>query len=95
MAKVKLETHDGITYCIYDCPCGDKQWIPITGEEPIWQFNNDVNNPTLSPSIRTTWGPKENPTKHLCHVFMKEGKIQFLTDCTHEYAGQTIELSEI
>ena len=32
---------------------------------------------------------------YICHSFIRDGKIQFLNDCTHEYAGKTIELPEI
>jgi hypothetical protein len=31
----------------------------------------------------------------ICHSFVTDGKIQYLRDCTHELAGQTIELDEI
>ena len=31
----------------------------------------------------------------ICHSFVRDGKIQFLNDCTHELAGQTVELPEI
>ena len=31
----------------------------------------------------------------VCHSFIREGKIQFLNDCTHKLAGQTVELPEI
>lgn len=30
-----------------------------------------------------------------CHSFVRDGRIQFLGDCTHKHAGQTLELSEI
>ena len=30
-----------------------------------------------------------------CHSFVKDGKIQFLSDCTHALAGQTIELPDV
>lgn len=30
-----------------------------------------------------------------CHSIVTNGKIQFLSDCTHELAGQTVELPEI
>jgi hypothetical protein len=30
----------------------------------------------------------------VCHSFVTDGKIQFLSDCTHELAGQTVELPE-
>jgi hypothetical protein len=32
---------------------------------------------------------------YVCHSFVTDGKIQFLSDCTHALAGQTIELPEI
>ncbi|SRR6266571_3526465 len=31
----------------------------------------------------------------ICHSWVKEGKIQFLSDSTHELAGQTVELQEL
>lgn len=31
----------------------------------------------------------------VCHSFVREGKIEFLTDCTHELAGQTVDLPEL
>ena len=30
----------------------------------------------------------------VCHSFVKDGQIQFLTDCTHKLAGQTVDLPE-
>lgn len=29
-----------------------------------------------------------------CHSFVEDGKIRFLDDCSHELAGQTVELPE-
>lgn len=28
----------------------------------------------------------------ICHSFVTDGKIQYLGDCTHELAGQTVEM---
>jgi Family of unknown function (DUF6527) len=28
-----------------------------------------------------------------CHTFVTDGKIQFLSDCSHKLAGQTVELT--
>lgn len=37
--------------------------------------------------------PEKNaPTCYICHSFITDGRIQFLSDCTHSMAGQTIEL---
>lgn len=33
--------------------------------------------------------------EHVCHSFVSDGKIQFLGDCTHKLAGQTVDLPEI
>ena len=30
----------------------------------------------------------------ICHSFINDGKIQYLGDCTHKLAGQTIELPD-
>lgn len=30
----------------------------------------------------------------VCHSFVTDGRIQFLTDCTHALAGQTVELPD-
>lgn len=30
-----------------------------------------------------------------CHSFVTDGKIQFLDDCSHAMAGQTVDLPEI
>jgi hypothetical protein len=29
----------------------------------------------------------------VCHSFVRDGQIQFLSDCTHEYANQTLDLT--
>ncbi len=31
----------------------------------------------------------------ICHSFIKDGQIQFLSDCTHSLASQTVELPEV
>ena len=30
-----------------------------------------------------------------CHSFVTDGRIQFLSDCTHALAGQTVDLPDI
>lgn len=31
----------------------------------------------------------------ICHSFVTDGKIRFLNDCTHDLAGQTVDLKPI
>ena len=71
-------------------------WTPTgmeradTGARPVWQFNGDLNRPTFSPSIAD-----KRADGYLCHSFVRNGRIQFLHDCTHALAGQTVDLPEI
>lgn len=32
---------------------------------------------------------------HVCHSFVRDGRIEFLSDCTHALAGQTVDLPEV
>ncbi len=64
-----------------------------------WTWNGDLEHPTLSPSVLVTWDEYENgdapPTPKRCHSFVRNGQIEFLNDCTHALAGQTVELPEL
>lgn len=55
--------------------------------EKVHQFNGDTEKPTLSPSLLVR-GSKR------CHSFVKGGMIQFLADCDHPLANQTVELMD-
>lgn len=37
-------------------------------------------------------GPDGRPLPSVCHSFVRDGQIQFLGDCTHVLAGQTVPL---
>jgi hypothetical protein len=58
---------------------------------PNWTWNGDVDKPTLKPSIRSFISPKEIR----CHSSVSDGQVQFLSDCTHEFAGQTLDLLDV
>jgi hypothetical protein len=73
----------------------DGEWIPKEG--PVWDFNGDVDNPTFNPSLliyeaRHPDGELGHPR---CHLFLRDGKLHFLSDCGHHLAGQTIDLPEV
>jgi len=80
---------------LFDCPgCGNSHgvWTSSPNHNGAkWNFNNDMNKPTVSPSI-VVHGEKNNV---ICHSYISNGMIQFLVDCTHHLAGQTVELPEI
>lgn len=54
-----------------------------------WTWNGSVDSPTLRPSVLTRDGT------HTCHSWITDGKVQFLSDCSHELAGQTLDLLDI
>lgn len=58
-----------------------------------WTFNGDFNNPTFEPSMLVEY-PFENPeTGHVReHFFVRNGKIQYLSDCHHDMAGKTVDM---
>lgn len=67
----------------------------VTTDAPVgWEFNGDFNKPTIRPSIFVNQGQR-SPEDHACHSFVTDGQIQYLTDCTHALAGQTVELPDL
>ena len=61
----------------------------------IHTFDGNLEAPTLSPSllVKHNWGEARTP--YVCHSFVREGRIEFLSDCTHPLAGQTVDLLEV
>ena len=55
-----------------------------------WTWNGDTEKPTLKPSVLTSY-----PNRFICHSFINDGKVQFLSDCTHELVNQTLDLLEV
>lgn len=94
----------GEKYRRFDCPgCKGPHVLPVTGPK-AWGFNNNDERPTFTPSI-LVHEVKAGPDATLvapgtvlsprCHSFVTDGRIQFLSDCTHTLAGQTVDLPEI
>lgn len=58
-----------------------------------WQFNGDTENPTFTPSIKETH-PRPDKPEWCNHYVITDGKVAYCGDCTHEFAGQTLDLLE-
>ena len=52
---------------------------------PRWTWNEDFEKPTVSPSILSRG-------QVVCHLFVKNGMLEYLPDCTHQFAGETIPM---
>jgi len=101
IAKVSNREHE----YLFNCP-GCKNWHRFHSggveapNKPQWEFDGNMDKPTLSPSYLTWHGGtgadgKWNDRHYVCHSFIKNGMIQFLGDCTHELKNKTIELLDI
>lgn len=76
------------------------------GAGPRWGWNGSVDKPTFTPSVLVQhdhWVPHYVPgapkvaqtnVTDICHSFVTDGRIQFLGDCTHALAGQTVDLPD-
>jgi hypothetical protein len=87
------------------CPaCEQMHVVTASG----WSFDGNYDRPTFSPSILVTgfqsmtdeeyerWVservlPERRPLR--CHSFVRAGQVEFLGDCTHALAGQTVALT--
>lgn len=99
-----IKTIEPVTVAPYQI--GDVKYPGYTSPAiPPWKFNGDFDRPTLSPSLLVRTG-KYVPghedfddegynLSSICHSFITDGNIQFLSDCTHELAGTTVPLDDI
>ena len=110
MSKIHQEfiKSNGATCLNFYCPGCKRVHSVNFNPDHLWNFNGDIDKPTLSPSVLVSYRhPKgysnDNPAPvgfngeyvtDICHSFVTDGRMQFLGDCTHDLAGQTVELPE-
>jgi len=98
ISPILRQANDGLL--IFWCPgCDGAHGIPVgPGEGHRWTYNGNPHAPTFKPSIVVTykrWNEAEQAytlVVGVCHSFVTDGKIQFLNDCTHHLAGQTVAI---
>lgn len=97
-------------YLLFWCPgCDGAHRVGVgDGPGPRWGYNGNADAPTFTPSIlvRGTQpitdeergiilaGGSVEKRPLVCHSFITDGHIQFLGDCTHALAGQTIDIPD-
>jgi Family of unknown function (DUF6527) len=108
MPKVVLST-DG-TLMFHCPGCDTEHGIPVDGSRGWkWNGDLDSPTITPSILTRfALWGPDKVPfdkykgngqdcvqeARQTCHSYVTAGRIQFLPDCTHSLAGQTVDLPD-
>ena len=95
--KIRLST-DRESLMFY-CPgCGHHHAVRVEGDGPgpVWGWNGSEELPTLSPSVLVYLpNPDGSRGRTECHLWVKEGRIQYLKDSAHHLAGQTIDMEDI
>ncbi len=59
---------------------------------PCWTWNGNNDKPTFTPSLLCRVEYTDGKPTMVCHSYITDGMIQFLSDCTHSKAGQTLPL---
>lgn len=77
----------------YWCP-GCEYAHSIGVDQPLgngarWSWDGNAEAPTFAPSVNV--GPR---SRAQCHHFVRAGRIEFLSDCWHRLAGQTVDLPD-
>lgn len=86
---------DGKKGLIFFCP-GCQMYHHVTVERgdsysgPVWTWNGDLEKPTVNPSLLINY----LGTNKRCHLFVRDGRIQYLNDCNHALKGQTIDMED-
>lgn len=82
-------------HVMFWCPgCDGPHCVPTVKsahQAGLWYWNGSLDRPTLEPSLLTRYGGE---TTLVCHLFVRDGKIEYLSDCTHRLAGQTIDVPD-
>lgn len=102
--KSRLVTvnHHGVVYtalkfCCPGCASGGPSgyeglhMLPVNSpniNKPSWDFDGNLDAPTLSPSILTKGYSR-------CHSFLKAGVFEFLSDCDHPLVGQKVPIPDL
>lgn len=76
---------------LFHCPgCKRSHLFEVDCASHGWTWNGSMDRPTFTPSLLCN----ANTSDLRCHSFVTDGKIQFLSDCHHELAGQTVDIPD-
>jgi uncharacterized protein DUF6527 len=85
----------------FHCPaCGYSHCVGVNGRKVPgsgssmneWGWNGSFEVPTFTPSLLINADNRSESPR--CHTFIKEGKIEYLGDCTHTMAGKTVDIPD-
>ena len=71
--------------------CRHTHAFALKSEGGHHEFNMDLENPTVTPSLLQNFSGDSK----LCHSYITNGNINYLSDCQHDLAGKEVELPQI
>ncbi len=96
--------HDYGGHLAHWCPAC-KELHEIAVDRPFrngarWTWDGNGAAPSFSPSMNIRVGPYPQSSKKaghvdVCHYFVRAGRIEYLGDCTHVMAGQTVDMPDL
>lgn len=63
----------------------------VSAERISWEWDGDLEHPSFEPSY-LTWWTRTTGENFRCHSYLRDGVWDFLSDCTHELAGQKVPM---
>jgi Family of unknown function (DUF6527) len=81
---------------LFYCPACEESHLVHVAETAYahgHHLSGSLAKPTITPSI-LSYGDKKTG-KPRCHSFITKGKIKFMTDCSHAFAGMTVTLKPL
>lgn len=80
---------EGIMHWCQGCKSAHVYITNNGGSGPQWTWNGNIDKPTLSPSMRSFITKRDGTQRTLCHYFLTDGMIEFLSDSgAHEFRGK-------
>jgi hypothetical protein len=91
---VKYPNGNGAQLWFWCRGCDTHHAVTVPPTPHAWKWNERVDLPTIQPSILVNRG-SAHPGVPVCHSYVTDGRIQYLSGCTHALAGQTVDLDPI
>lgn len=87
MAKLSIVLRKAGDRLHFWCPACDTAHVVSIGPGG-WTWDGDAEAPTFSPSIRV-----KSHDGCVCHSFVRAGRFEYCSDCTHAMAGSSAPIA--
>lgn len=78
---------------LFWCPGCEKPHRFTADQDAGAQWTVARWNPlTIAPSVQVTQHSQKGRVENRCHLFIRDGNLQFLNDCTHHLAGKSVPM---